>query len=517
MTGAIALYMRISNEDAGGGESNSIGNQRDLLRQFVRNRREFDGCTVMEFLDDGYTGMNFDRPGVQKMLSMAGNPIRCIIVKDFSRFGRNLVDVGDYLDQIFPFLGVRFIAVNENYDSQESIGSPVSLDVSLKAMIYEMYSRDISEKVRCVQREKMKKGEYLCAIAFYGYKRSETKKNRLEIDGPAAETVRRIFRMAAEGTKPTQIASVLNAEHIPAPLAYRRENHTDGMRGWKVAGDTAYWSRENVRRIISDERYTGCLVGRKRTKVDVSQKRTVKVPREDWIVAKDAHEAIVPRETYEQAQQVIKHNVRKKEPGKPSQRFRGLLKCAVCGRTLMRMRCKKPYFACPTRSVMPDSPYRRIHLEERLLEEALIASIQCQARLLLQTGKEEKRGDLLEEAEKKVQECQITLSRYKANQAAVFEDYAEGRISRQEYLSRKGEIAKQQEEMTAVYVEAGAKLAELRQAPDSSGYTDPGKYACASELSRELLVELVKEIRVSGEDSLEIVWNFREWNGRDAE
>ena len=252
MTGAIALYMRISNEDAGGGESNSIGNQRDLLRQFVRNRREFDGCTVMEFLDDGYTGMNFDRPGVQKMLSMAGNPIRCIIVKDFSRFGRNLVDVGDYLDQIFPFLGVRFIAVNENYDSQESIGSPVSLDVSLKAMIYEMYSRDISEKVRCVQREKMKKGEYLCAIAFYGYKRSETKKNRLEIDGPAAETVRRIFRMAAEGTKPTQIASVLNAEHIPAPLAYRRENHTDGMRGWKVAGDTAYWSRENVRRIISD-------------------------------------------------------------------------------------------------------------------------------------------------------------------------------------------------------------------------------------------------------------------------
>lgn len=517
MTGVVALYMRISKEDVNEGESFSIRNQRDLLHQFVKNQREFDGCTVMEFLDDGYTGTNFDRPGVQKMLSMAGNPIRCIIVKDFSRFGRNLLDVGDYLDQIFPFLGVRFIAVNENYDSQNSIGSSLSLDVSLKAMIYEMYSRDISEKIRCVQQEKMKKGEYLCAIAFYGYKRSETKKNKLEIDKQAAEIVRRIFRMAAEGTRPTQIAAILNAECIPAPLAYRREKHTDGMRGWKVAGDTAYWSRENVRRIISDERYTGCLIGRKRTKVDVSQKRTVKVPREDWIVARNAHEAIVTKEIYEQAQHVLKHYVRRKGPGKPSQRFRGLLKCAVCGRTLMRTYCKEPYFSCPTRNVMPDSPCRLIRLEERQLEETLLVSIQYQARLLLETGTEAKREDFLEGEEKKVQECQAAISRYKANQTAVFEDYAEGRISRQEYLSRKGEITKQQEEMTAAYVESSAKLAELRQTPDFSGQTDPGKYACISELSREMLVDLVKEIRVSGEDSLEIDWNFRDWNGRNTE
>ena len=214
MTGTIALYMRISSEDANEGESFSIGHQRDLLYHFVKSRREFDGCTVMEFLDDGYTGTNFDRPGVQKMLSMAGNPIQCIIVKDFSRFGRNLIDVGDYLDQIFPFLGVRFIAVNENYDSKNSIGSSVSLDVSLKAMVYEMYSRDISEKIRCMQQAKMKKGEYLCAIAFYGYKRSQTRKNSLEIDGQAAGIVRRIFQMAVDGMEPTQIALRLNTEGI---------------------------------------------------------------------------------------------------------------------------------------------------------------------------------------------------------------------------------------------------------------------------------------------------------------
>ncbi len=164
----------------------------------------------------------------------------------------------------------------------------------------------------------MKKGEYLCAIAFYGYKRSQTRKNSLEIDGQAAGIVRRIFQMAVDGMEPTRIALKLNTEGIPAPLAYRRANHTDGLRGWKVAGDTAYWTRENVKRIISDERYTGCLIGRKRTRVDVSKTWTTQVPKEEWIVARDTHEAIVSKETYEQAQKVLKKYAKKRKPGKPT-------------------------------------------------------------------------------------------------------------------------------------------------------------------------------------------------------
>ena len=177
--GSIALYMRLSSEDSHSGESYSIGNQRDLLYDFIHNHREFDGRSVLEFCDDGYSGTNFERPGIKKLLALAGSTVDCIMVKDFSRFGRNLIDVGDYLDQIFPFLGVRFIAVNEGYDSAKSLGSSVSLDVSLKAMVYEMYSRDISEKIRCVQQAKMRKGEYLCGIAFYGYQKSATEKNKL--------------------------------------------------------------------------------------------------------------------------------------------------------------------------------------------------------------------------------------------------------------------------------------------------------------------------------------------------
>lgn len=510
MTETIALYMRLSSEDANEGESFSIGNQRDLLHNFLKSHREFDGCTVMEFCDDGYTGTNFDRPGVRKMLSMAGNPIRCIIVKDFSRFGRNLIDVGDCLDQIFPFLGVRFIAVNEDYDSKKSLGSAVSLDVSLKAMVYEMYSRDISEKIRCVQKAKMKKGEYLCAIAFYGYRRSETEKNKLEIDEPAAGVVRHIFQMAADGIIPTQIALRLNAEGIPSPLAYRRENHTDGGRGWKVAGDTSYWTRENVKRIISDERYTGCLVSGKRTAVDVSKKQTVKIPKEDWIVVKDTHEAVVPKDIFEQAQKVLTNCTRKKPQVKPSQRFRGLLKCAVCGKTLKRVICKEPYFYCLTRKTVPDISCRQLHLSERDLEEALLASIQSQARLLLETGTEDKNENFFDMIDKEIQDCQTAISKCKAKQTVVFEDYAEGRITQQEYLSCRKDIGRQQEEMTARYTELSTKQAELRQTSGTLEKSDLGRYACVSELTRELLVELVKEIRVSGRDTLEIVWNFKE-------
>lgn len=511
MTETVALYMRLSSEDANEGESFSIGNQRDLLYHFLKDHREFDGCTVMEFCDDGYTGTNFDRPEVKKMLSMAGNPIRCIIVKDFSRFGRNLIEVGDYLDQIFPFLGVRFIAVNEDYDSKNSLGSAVSLDVSLKAMVYEMYSRDISEKIRCVQKAKMKRGEYLCAIAFYGYKKSKAEKNKLEIDEPAADVVRRIFRMAAEGTAPTQIALRLNTEGILSPLAYRRRNHTDGGRGWKVAGDTSYWTRENVRRIICDERYTGCLVCGKRTAVDVSKKQTVKVPKEDWIVVKDTHEAVVPKDIFAKAQKVLRSCSGKTMRIKPSQRFRELLKCGVCGKVLVRSACKEPYFYCLARRTVPDALCGQIHLREQDLETALLVSIQNQARLLLETEKEHEEENFLDVVNKEIRDCQAAASRCKAKQAVVFEDYAEGRITRQEYLSCKRDMARQQEEMTAMYTELNVKRVKLQQMSSPLEKSDLGRYACVSELTRELLVELVKEILVSGKDTLEIVWNFKEW------
>lgn len=507
----IAFYMRLSSEDDREGESGSIGNQRDLLYDYVRRHREFDGCNILEFSDDGYTGRNFDRPGVKKMLSLAGKTVDCIIVKDFSRFGRNLVEVGDYLDQVFPFLGVRFIAVNEGYDSGQGAGSTVSLDVSLKAMVYEMYSRDISEKINCVKQTKMRRGEYLGGIGFYGYKKSETEKNKLVVDEPAAEVVRRIFRMASEGMIPAHIALELNKEGIPSPLMYRKANHTDGKRGWKVRGETVYWMRQNVRRILVDERYTGCMVSRKRALADVSVKKTVPIPREEWIVAENTHEAIVTKEVFRQAQTVLKH-YGAREQKKPFQKFRGLVRCACCGNVLIRKAGKKPYYHCLTAQTVKDTACTDIRLDEAVLEEALLAAVKAQIRLYAGEGKHRETGEsIAERLQDELRKCQSESSRCKAMQLTLFEDYAEGRVDKSSFLSRKQEIAECQERESRHYKELSERLAQTQE-KDTGREGDLEKYGSASELSREMLVKLVKEIRVSGKDRIEVVWNFREWS-----
>ncbi len=504
----VALYMRISSEDAREGESCSIVNQRALLLDYVRSHEEFGGWNILEFCDDGYSGINFERPGIQKLLAVAGDTVNCIIVKDFSRFGRNLVEVGDYLDQIFPFLGVRFIAVNEDYDSGQALGSSVGLDVTLKALVYEMYSRDVSEKMRCVKHAKMRKGEYQGIIAFYGYKRSKREKGRLEIDRPAAEVVRRIFRMAADGITPTNIAVELNREGIPSPLMYRKENHTDTGHNWRVAGDMTCWTRENVRRTLCDERYTGRLISHKRAKEDISTKTARLLPGEEWIIAEDAHEALVSQELFEQAQTVLKHCHHKKTPRKPYQRFRGLLKCTYCGRALLRITGKETYYYCITRRVLPEAPCAGVRLTEEELVNSLLESLRIQIQLAGQPEESRQNGrtehSILKE---KLKECQKDADRCKVRQAAIFEDYAEGRIRKQEYLSKKREIAARQEEVTGQYKELSDKLAEAAQGRSREA-VDLGRYAFVKELTREMLEELVKEIRAGRENAIEIVWNF---------
>ena len=511
----IAFYMRLSDEDTCEGESCSIQNQRDLLYDFVRMHREFLGCKIVEFCDDGYSGMNFCRPGVQKLLSLAGNTITCIMVKDFSRFGRNLIEVGNYLDQVFPLLGVRFIAVNENYDSGKSRGSSVGLEVSLKAMIGEMYSRDISEKIRCVQRVKMQRGEYLCAIAFYGYRRSQTEKNKLVIDEPAAEVVRRIFSMAAEGISAVEIASRLNRDKIASPLMYRRENNTDKIRGWNTAGTITYWTQESVRRILSDERYTGCLISGKR-RTDLLTKETKAVHKSEWIVVENTQEAIVSKELFGQVQrkELYEKNfgLDKKSGLNKRQKRRGysFFQCAYCGRTLQRSRGKEAYFFCPTKKTVSDIFCKDIRIMERDLERVLFCSFRMQVQWKGQfVFREKQRVEKeLQRAEKRYQ---MERKRYKTLQMVIFEEYAKGHILQQEYLTRKKEAEKQQKELERQYDELEKWYRELLKRVvllQSDGMDWGGEIG--NEQKRELLKELVQTVWVSKSDRIEIVWKFRE-------
>lgn len=255
----IAMYLRLSQEDVDKknnmlkDESNSIRSQRLLVQRYIQEHSEFADCPVMEFVDDGYTGTNFDRPQFQKMIALIrSGEIQCVVVKDLSRFGRNYLEVGDYLEHIFPFLGVRFIAINDHYDSADYIGTTGGVDVAFRNLVYQQYSQDLSQKVKAAMHMKMARGRYVTHCP-YGYKKAPGEKHRMVIDPVTAPVVREIFMAAIAGKKSTEIASALNERHIPTPMEYKKLSRKD------VQND-AMWSHQAVLRIIKDYKYTGAMV-----------------------------------------------------------------------------------------------------------------------------------------------------------------------------------------------------------------------------------------------------------------
>lgn len=506
----LALYYRASNEDANLGESATIQNQRDLLRHYIKGRPEFADWSVLEFQDDGWSGTTFDRPGVQKMLQMAGAGIQCVVVKDFSRFGRNLIEVGDYLDQVFPFLGVRFIAVNENFDSKDSKGRTVGLDVTLKAMVYELYSRDLSKKIGSVKEAQMKKGQYIGRIAFYGYQKSTTEKHKLVVDEEAAGVVRRIFSLAADGMKPVKIAVLLNGEKIQPAFTYRNKNHPEALAYCPQVRKYNLWTRESVGKIIRDERYTGCFIGRKELRIDISTKKMKPLPKEDWIRVENAFEAIVGAELYEKAQAVLRKPRNNAAMLHPTDLFRGLLVCEACGRALTKFASSTPHYYCMTGKNAPDMPCAEVKVDKAELGRIVLSSLHSMLQLIAQTEVSScENGSVEGHIHKRLDQLKTETDKCKAEQVILFERFADGKMNRQSYLAEKQVSANRSVELTADVEKLTIQLQDLDLKAVPPAGKDLGKYAFAETLTREMLVEVIKEIRVSGTDTIQIVWNFK--------
>ncbi|WP_373265157.1 recombinase family protein [Hungatella hathewayi] len=502
----LALYTRVSNEDENLGESATIQNQRDLLYHYIQSRPEFKCWNVLEFQDDGWSGTTFDRPGIGKLLELAGKEVQCIIVKDFSRFGRNLIEVGNYLDQIFPFLGVRFIAVNEGYDSNDNAGRTIGLDVSLKAMVYEMYSRDLSKKISSVKEEQMKRGHYAGSFAFYGYRKSNVSKSGLEIDPEAAGIVKRIFTLAASGVKTLQIAVLLNKEGILPPFSYRKQKKTEEHFQCPTATEHNIWTQARVAAIIRDERYTGVLISKKKQRIDISTKKIKLNDRKDWIRVENALNAIVTRAEFEQAQEVlVPHG--KRNTVTPSEPFRGLLKCGICGKALDRIDCKNPYFRCATGRFQPDSLCVEIGIERKGLEQTVLSSMKYQIQLILEEKSSDKTGSEIT-IRQKLEKLDGQMGKYKFNQMILFERFADDMIDREQFTVEKKKIAEQISTLQAEKEELLGQLQKVEKSEQLEEH-DLGRYAFVETLSRDLLETLVKEIRILPDHVIEINWNFQ--------
>lgn len=519
MPKTLALYMRLSSEDENAGESDSITNQRELLHRFVAEHREFKDWELLEFQDDGYSGTNFNRPQIKRLILLARQKrIDCIIVKDFSRFGRNYIDVCDYLEQVFPLYGVRFIAVNDMYDSNQTRGSSVGMDVALKSMIGELYSRDISKKIRSANKVRWSKGEYLCTIAFYGYQLSETEKNKLVIDEEAAAVVRRIFQMAADGVNPNDIVVLLNKEQIPSPLSYRKQNGTDSDRGWKVVDERLLWTRYSVKRILCDERYTGILVSYKRTKADVSTNRTKANPKAEWITVPDSHEPIVTQDIFEQAGIWFP---KQKSPRKPCTNrgypLTGILKCGHCHHRLTRDSNKEPYYHCYMAKSEEVTPCSNIKVYEKTFSKILLAVINKQVSMVLHDGRNPTEFTLtnherIKSLQKQIQRKQQDLEKLRIARKNAFEEYCFEHISKEQYAALLESNTRQMEQLSEKLRELQGECSALTESKRELDYQQlHKKYEFADQLTKDMVTAFVKEIFVFEDDRFEIVWNYEDY------
>lgn len=333
-----AIYVRISKED-GNQESNSIANQKELIKEFLKTKEDI--FLYSEKVDDGYSGANFQRPGFMEMLEeIKEGKINCVIVKDLSRFGRNYIEAGRYIEKIFPFLGVRFIAINDNYDSEYSNTGVSDILIPFKNLVNDAYCKDISIKIRSQLNIKRRKGEFIGAFSPYGYKKSNKNKNVLIIDEYPAEVVKDIFKWKIQGLSYQKIADKLNLYGILSPAEYKNYRGFNYKTSFKE-NLKAKWSSMAVSRILKNEVYIGNLIQGKETKLNYRTKRKKRIPEDSWIRAIGTHKAIISDEIFNLTKKIMKMDIRRRNEDKSF--YLGLLFCNECKETMIH---KVTFYKC---------------------------------------------------------------------------------------------------------------------------------------------------------------------------
>ena len=368
----IALYIRLSLEDSKY-DSLSIENQCLVLHEYAAAMPEALNAEVLEFIDTGYSGTNFERPQVQKLIEMVrANQIDCIIVKDFSRFGRNSIETGYFIERVFPLFHTRFISISDDFDSDRLKGDTGGMDVAFKYLINEYYSRDMSIKTKSAKYAKMQRGEYQSKICPYGYRKSAD--GRMEPDPEAAEVVRLIFRLSADGVNAAEITRELYRRGIPTPGEYKAAhgNHTHD-----ISRTRGIWSSSTVLRMLEDERYTGTYVIGKRAVMEVGGNRSRLKDRGKWYIIPDHHPAIVDQATFEQAKA---KQLRYPQPVKKKRDYalKGKIFCGCCDHALSRTSNKTSYYFCRHSDADKTLPCHKMRYETTALEQAIFISLRKQ-------------------------------------------------------------------------------------------------------------------------------------------
>ena len=522
------LYVRLSIEDVRDRkDSDSIENQTYLLKQFVEERPFLQIYSI--YTDNGEKGTNFDRPEFNRLMDdVKAGRVNCIVVKDLSRFGRDYLETGNYLEKIFPFLGVRFISINDNYDSFNPENSNEGLIISLKNLLNDVYTKDISKKIISTFRERQSKGEFLGAHVPYGYSRPNDGTYKLVIDEEAASVIRQIYQWKVEGLSDTTIARRLNDMGIPSPSKYKY------LKGeWKNARyNNNIWQRQAIKAITENEVYLGHKIYGKIQASLYEGKRKSRVPRDEWTIIENDHEPIIDQETFDIVHatrlEVYKEFTERLEQNKHFENTENIFKdIAICGdckcKLVRRRRIKNDelyyYFSCTTYETNSGYKCTRKHIVETDMIKAVYAAIRSQIDMVASVddilrkvnsdASYENRKDNLANEIRKVK---AQIERLTSLRSSLYDDYIEQLLTEQEYLyakikyekdevalkDRLNELLLQQKKYDQTYSYENQWLSSFRAFRDEK------------ELTKEMVAALIETVELYADRSIQINFKFKD-------
>ena len=512
-------YLRLSYTENHENESDSIANQKKLIEDYLKEHPDME--LVSEKVDDGYSGILFDRPAFQEMMQdIVEGKIDCVIVKDLSRLGREYIETGRYLRRIFPAYGVRFIAINDNIDTaHEHAGD--DLNISMKNLINDAYCHDISDKTRSALEVKRKKGDYVGACPVYGYRKSVENRNQLVVDEYAARVVRDIFRAKIDGRSAKRIADELNALGVLSPLAYKISRGLPHPKGGFADRPDAKWSATTVIRILQDEIYTGTLVQGRQGTYNHKLRNVIQKPDEEWIRVENAHEAIIRKRDFDLVQHIMGLDTRTAPEGEKVYLFSGLLVCGCCGARMTRKTNtvggkKYIYYHCPTGK--KHGCTHPVMLREDDLIQCVLASVQAHIKnvvsvdeLLNSISEETINRELVAGCKAQIAENRAQLEQIGVFKAGLYENFVKGMLDKAEYKSLRDGYTERMEELRSAINQLRQEIERVtdRTSERQKWAQQFREFSNMTELDRRAVVTLIQSIRIISKTELKITFRYQ--------
>ncbi|WP_294755657.1 recombinase family protein [uncultured Flavonifractor sp.] len=504
-----ALYIRLSKEDESEGPSQSVQNQESLLREFVQQHR----LSVYDtYIDDGWSGTSFDRPAFQRMIAdIEAKKVNMVITKDLSRLGRDYIMTGHYMERYFPEHRVRYISLLDGIDT--GVDSTANDITPFRAIMNDMYAKDISKKIKSVKRDKQRKGQFIGGKPVYGYKMHPTEKNKIVVDEEVAPVVRRIFSLALSGMSCRNIATLLNQEGVPTPATYA------GLPVARPGPYTGLWSSERISDMLQNETYIGNMVQGRSVKISYKSKKCLKQDPANWVVVEGTHEPLVDLETFQKVRMLI--NSRKYTRSRTYDfLLKGLIFCHECGYPLAVLNRKNArgedvlYFVCRTYQRFTKVGVCTCHsIKEKTVTDAVIAKVRevCQAYLnpgeLLPVAQEAVENARKQSSlETELQALQSKIDSLTANLDRMYTDRLSGLLPEADFRRIFSRITLEREQLEEKRQELELRQKSPVRSEDKARELVQRFIETAGE-SRELLVSLIERVELT--EDKEIIIKFR--------